>query len=64
MDTLFALEQGITNPRDGSVNWSHYDNYETVADAKKEVRNHKGKWRIVQMKVVWQNDSLPGGKLP
>ena len=53
---VYALEQGIVSPRDGSVNWQTYENYEELADAKKEARKSKGRWRIVELSVVWDNN--------
>jgi hypothetical protein len=55
MEKTFALEQGITSPRDGSVNWQTYEVYETLAGAKREARKNKGLWRIIEARVVWQS---------
>lgn len=52
---MFILEQGITSPRDNSVNWTPFESFETLAQAKREARKNKGKWRIVESVVVWNN---------
>jgi hypothetical protein len=52
---MFALEQGIKSPRDGTVTWQTYEVYDTRAQAMKEAKRSKGMWRIVESKVVWTN---------
>lgn len=59
---VYALEQGIVSPRDGTVNWQTYESYETLADAKKEARKSKGLWRIVKSEVVWST-ATPANKM-
>jgi hypothetical protein len=52
---MFELQQGIESPRDGTLNWMSYETYDTLAAAKKEARKNKGRWRIVEQAVVWDN---------
>lgn len=57
-NVLYALEQGIENPRDGEINWMHYETHESLASAKAEARVHRrGQWRIVEMRCVWQSSA-------
>jgi hypothetical protein len=56
MDTMYQVEQGHVNPRDNSVFWTAYEAFPTLATAKAEVKNQRGRWRIIQMKVVWMNE--------
>ncbi len=60
---MFDLEQGIKNPRYDTVNWTYFESFETLAEAKKEAKKARGLWRVVQTKVVWTKPiDQPEGK--
>jgi hypothetical protein len=53
---LYELQQGIKDPRDGEIIWTSFDQYPSVAEAKKEAKNKRGRWLILEMKIAWQSE--------
>ena len=54
-DVIYALEQGIKSPRDGTVNYQNYDWFGSLAAAKREATGN-GYWRIVRQETVWTKE--------
>lgn len=57
MNKIYELQQGIKNPRDGEIVWTSFDQYASLAEAKKAAKDKQGRWRVLEMKIAWQNDA-------
>lgn len=59
--TFYELQQGTKNPRDGEIVWTPFDQYTSLSEARDAqcvlYLNH-GRWRILEMKIVWQSESV------
>lgn len=55
--STFSLHEIRTNPRDGADYSLPFEDYATLAQAKKSAKKLKGRWAIIEAKVVAQGDN-------
>lgn len=55
-DKTYDLLQVFKNERDGSTFTTHFDTYASLKEAKTAAKDMRGKWVIVENKIVARSD--------
>jgi hypothetical protein len=63
MSSVFELQQVFEDPRKGAWDiFTSHSSYETRAEAMREARKIKGRWRIIETRIVAVDTATKAGE--